>query len=340
MRYSSDEDYSLTVGILLSLGVHISFFFLLRQQVIPFYPQIDPSEVIDVSVEPLRQKEEPLKRQIIENSESEKITPKEPTNKESDQDTYAPKEQIKRGEQNSGIPLPAQKQQKIIKPSEEKKIERNQVEPKEKSSAKVQHPQKNLSLKDLSLSSSELMGTLQSSKSSDLSKKEISQNYKAFSRPMGTGALFMVQSGSADYLPNLPDGDITLLNAKANQFAVFVRRVAVQVFTQIRSLGWDNLSASQIEAIKNDTTIIATMSASGAFISAKLESSSSSGKFDEIILQATKNGTKDSNPPAGAKSDSGDIRFIFKSRSWVEMVNRPGTPPSERRWILLSTGLE
>ena len=54
---------------------------------------------------------------------------------------------------------------------------------------------------------------------------------------MGTGAKFFGNSGSTDYLPNLPDGDITLLNTKADHFAVFVRRVAARVFAALRSSG-------------------------------------------------------------------------------------------------------
>ena len=36
--------------------------------------------------------------------------------------------------------------------------------------------------------------------------------------------------GSADYLPNVRQGDITLLNTKADRFAPFVRRVGMRVF--------------------------------------------------------------------------------------------------------------
>src|SRR5690606_20546577 len=70
--------------------------------------------------------------------------------------------------------------------------------------------------------------------------------YKAFSRPAGSGARFIGASGAPDHLPSLPDGDITLLNTKANQFAVFVRRVATQVFGELRLTGWESLLASDI----------------------------------------------------------------------------------------------
>ncbi|MFN8642551.1 MAG: hypothetical protein U0802_13190 [Candidatus Binatia bacterium] len=36
--------------------------------------------------------------------------------------------------------------------------------------------------------------------------------------------------GTLDYLPDVREGDITLLNTKAEMFAPFVRRVAVRVF--------------------------------------------------------------------------------------------------------------
>jgi hypothetical protein len=172
------------------------------------------------------------------------------------------------------------------------------------------------------------------SKSSDLS------SYAAFSRPPGTGATFVGSGGVSDHLPNLPDGDITLLNAKANTYAGFVRRVAVQVFAQLRSQGWEKLSMNEVRRIDDFTTIEAILSPEGRFISLRLVEGSGSSSFDSVVKQAVAGGMKDPNPPAGARAADGMIHFIFKARSWTSIGAGRSGAPSEHRWILLATGLE
>jgi hypothetical protein len=165
-------------------------------------------------------------------------------------------------------------------------------------------------------------------------------NYEAFSRPPGSGATFVGSGGVSDHLPNLPDGDITLLNAKANTYAGFVRRVAVQVFAQLRSQGWEKLSMSEVRRINDFTTIEAIMSPEGRFITMRLIEGSGSPQFDSVVKQAVPAGMKDPNPPAGAKASDGMIHFIFKARSWASIGAGRAGAPSEHRWILLATGLE
>ncbi len=165
--------------------------------------------------------------------------------------------------------------------------------------------------------------------------------YQAFSRPPGSGAAFLGNAGISDHLPNLPDGDITLLNAKANIYASFVRRVAIQVFTQLRSQGWERLSGQQIRQLSGFTTIEAILSPDGKFIRAQLLESSGSDAFDAVVNLSVSNGARDPNPPEGARAKDGMIHFIFKARSWSQMgVNRRSGAPMEQRWLLLATGLE
>jgi TonB family protein len=165
--------------------------------------------------------------------------------------------------------------------------------------------------------------------------------YRAFSRPRGSGAAIVGLRGNNDYLPNLPDGDLTLLNTKANRFAVFVRRVATQVFGQLRRSGWEHLQPGDINRINDHTTVLATLSASGKLLKAELLAPSGSARFDEVVLDAVKKGAQDPHPPPGAESSDGTIKFIFKSKSWVRLSADPRGPGfGERRWILLGTGLE
>ena len=162
----------------------------------------------------------------------------------------------------------------------------------------------------------------------------------AFSRPPGSGARFLGNGGTADYLPSLPDGDLTLLNAKANQYAVFVRRVAVQVFAELRQVGWESLRASDIRGITSEAVFEAKMDRRGELISVTLLEGSGSGAFDAVLRTAVDKAARDRNPPAGAEAEDGYIHFIFKSRSWVSMATNPRSQaPFERRWLLLATGL-
>jgi hypothetical protein len=150
----------------------------------------------------------------------------------------------------------------------------------------------------------------------------------------------MGNGGSSDYLPSLPDGDLTLLNAKANQYAVFVRRVAVQVFAELRQVGWESLRAADIRGISSDSIFEAVMGPNGELVSVTPVEASGSRNFDEVLRIAVTKGARDRNPPAGAKADDGQIHFIFKARSWVGISNGArNQAPIERRWLLLATGL-
>lgn len=166
-------------------------------------------------------------------------------------------------------------------------------------------------------------------------------SYEAFSRPLGSGARFLGKSGSADHLPHLPDGDITLLNAKADQFAVFVRRVAIQVFSQIRQAGWESLRYPDVQQIKGFSTVRAVLSADGKLMTVRLEGPSGSSRFDTILIGAARAGSADPHPPPGAVAADGNIHFIFKAKTWSRIT--PGGRNSaggERRWLMLATGLE
>ena len=142
------------------------------------------------------------------------------------------------------------------------------------------------------------------------------------------------------YLPNLPDGDMTLLNTKAEYFAVFVRRVATRVFSELRLSGWEILSKDDIRMINSFSEIEAIMSLDGNILNVKLLSSSGSSSFDDILKHAVKVAGKDNNPPANAKAADNLIHFIFQAKSWSKMGTNPNGSLGERRWLLLSTGLK
>jgi hypothetical protein len=145
-----------------------------------------------------------------------------------------------------------------------------------------------------------------------------------------------MSSGNSDYLPHVPDGDITMLNAKADRFAVFVRRVALQVFSSLRTSDWTDHPVFQKNISIDEVTIRAIMDRDGTFISATIISGSNQPSFDQIVLRSVKKGAWDKNPPEAALTEDGKIKFIFKSKAWV----RSSSSMHSRRWILLGTGLE
>lgn len=245
-------------------------------------------------------------------------------------------EKIHRGDDPQAGPVAGKSQppQKASRPVEEQRSKQQTAPPK----------LKQLALDRETLLNDFAMRTPSASDDSPTRKEQNARNnspYRAFSRPTGSGAAFLGTSGMPDYLPNLPDGDITLLNTKANLFAVFVRRVATQVFAQLRLSGWENLRPADINAIGDVVTVRAVLALDGKLLKVQIESSSGSPRFDETVRKAAEVGAKDPNPPKEAVAEDGTIHFIFQSRSWVQYAPQGRTgAPTERRWLLLGTGLE
>ena len=349
MGYTTEQRVGLGVSIALHLLIVL---FILRAPVLP----IPETTAIDVTFEPPRTGVR--KQQIVSPPQTKAEKPPENTDRISDVDATAIKEQIKRGTEG-GLPNPPAPPQPPV--TESKSQPQRQAAPKEpvaktepikepptkQQPAPRTNPHKELNLKDLKLDDATLamkFGNINKNAPAAAARAAQSapdlSNYEAFSRPPGSGATFVGSGGVSDHLPNLPDGDITLLNAKANTYAGFVRRVAVQVFAQLRSQGWEKLSMSEVRRINDFTTIEAIMSPEGRFITMRLIEGSGSPQFDAVVKQAVPAGMKDPNPPAGAKANDGMIHFIFKARSWASIGAGRAGAPSEHRWILLATGLE
>jgi hypothetical protein len=129
--------------------------------------------------------------------------------------------------------------------------------------------------------------------------------------PWGKGGL---HGGSMDFLPTVREGDITLLNTKADLFAPFVRRVAARVFEHLqialrqaaqRASGASGREYAQVEAVMNKA---------GQLMSAQLveRGNNSTLGADRELLSVTKPDIFfDSNPPSGAEAADGNIHFIL-----------------------------
>jgi hypothetical protein len=340
-------------GLALSLLLHAVLLYFIVTSKAPHPPAVS---TIEVTIEPPMAKSARSAPQIVSPSQPS-TTPPENATKLSDVDSRTDVEKIKRGD-GGGIPDPQHQSQPSAqhdsKPSNQPH-EPPAPKPKQKAPSQQEAPQtaksptapKELHLKDLTLDDSTLAlkfgnkpAPANQQKSSQAPSQSLSE-YQAFSRPPGSGAAFLGTAGISDHLPNLPDGDITLLNAKANTYASFVRRVAVQVFTQLRAQGWERLSGQQIRQLQDFATIEAVLSLEGKFIRASLVETSGSSEFDSVVNLSVTNGARDPNPPPGAAAKDGLIHFIFKARSWSQMgFNRRSGAPAEHRWLLLATGLE
>lgn len=338
----------LKFGLMASLAVHIVLALLLNAP--PRAPISSRPLVFDVVFERPEQKlpeERPpseVKRQIVlppaKSEEQDTGTRK----LLSDMDSNAKREQIKRGID------PRAGQQA----SAEKKAAPGAKAAAASSQRKPAPPAERKTLKQLSLDPQTMLqkfsGPSAKSSAQDLDQALQAEeplaaagggSYRPFSRPMGSGAAFLGMSGSPDYLPNLPDGDITLLNTKASLHAVFVRRVATLVFSELRAQGWESLRPADIRGLTSPSVVRAILSPDGRLLRAQLESSSSSPRFDEILQAAVQKGARDSNPPKEAATADGNFHFVFEAKSWSRPAYSPRTgAPTERRWLLLATGLE
>ncbi len=121
--------------------------------------------------------------------------------------------------------------------------------------------------------------------------------------------------GTFDLLPDVREGDITLLNTKADMFAPFVRRVAIRVFQNlVISLRHDLSRAGALT--QEFVTVEAVMNRKGDMVSLQIKDRSATSTLgtDRNLQQACYQGFFDRNPPPGAEAADGNIHFLFDTR--------------------------
>ncbi len=130
----------------------------------------------------------------------------------------------------------------------------------------------------------------------------------------GGGPVFQVHPGTTDFLPGIREGDITLLNTKAERFAPFVRRVAGRIFQHL-DIRLRQAARSGIGSPGHEFAVVeAVMDRHGRFVSARVTRRESTSTFgaDRILLSATSPDTFfDANPPPGAEAEDGNIHFVL-----------------------------
>ncbi|GBD27776.1 hypothetical protein HRbin30_03132 [bacterium HR30] len=128
------------------------------------------------------------------------------------------------------------------------------------------------------------------------------------------GPTFALQPGTADFLPGIREGNITLLNTKAERFAPFVRRVATRVFQHLDIRLRQTARAGNASAGREYAVVEAIMDRQGRLVRARVVERQSTSTFgaDRVLLSVTTPETFfDANPPAGAEGSDGNIHFLL-----------------------------
>lgn len=318
---------SLTRGLALSVLLHA-----LLLAAIAHVPRQQSAQLAPIEVSLVLTPSE-ARTQIVAPAESLEQEPQVATNLRAERATATEQERVARGDApDAGMP------------GEARSPDRRQSPRAARDRAPAPPEREHVPLRTLALDQETLrreFGEASSTHGEHAKQQPAGDNYRAFSRPAGSGARIVGLRGTNDHLPSLPDGDLTLLNAKAERHAVFVRRVATQVFSQLRASGWESLSAADINRLSSDTTVTASLSLQGKLLGVTMQRGSGSERFDRVVEEAVRRGARDPHPPAEAAADDGTIRFIFKARSWSEGgYDGRGAGLVERRWLLLATGLE
>jgi len=119
--------------------------------------------------------------------------------------------------------------------------------------------------------------------------------------------------GSPDYLPNVRQGDITLLNTKADRFAPFVRRVGLRVFQTFSMEFKQEIYAGAVPEGRANVEIEAVMTRDGKRVDVFLRQHNGNLSVDRTLLGSlTDQIFFDDNPPAEAVAADGKIHFIFE----------------------------
>ncbi len=118
--------------------------------------------------------------------------------------------------------------------------------------------------------------------------------------------------GSADYLPDVRQGNITLLNTKADRFAPFVRRVGMRVFQTFSMEFKQEIYAGTVPEGRENVEIEAVMTRDGKRVDVFLKQHTGNLSADRTLLGTlTDQIFFDENPPAEAVAADGRIHFVF-----------------------------
>lgn len=132
--------------------------------------------------------------------------------------------------------------------------------------------------------------------------------------PPPAPGLFGGTRGTFDYLPDVAQGNLTMLNTKADRFAPFVRRVGTRVFQNLLIYQRNNLEAAEIIAANDVVTARVILDRSGKLKTVQVEDHSGSIAVDQTLVDALRQAAFDDNPPPAAANASGEYEFVFQAQ--------------------------
>ena len=126
------------------------------------------------------------------------------------------------------------------------------------------------------------------------------------------------QRGTPDYLPDIKQGDFTLLNTKADRFAPFVRRVGLRVFQSFSMEFKQQIYQGNVPQGRDNVEVEAVMSPDGKRLDVYLKQRNGNLSSDRVLLGTLNDHIFfDQNPPAKAITEDGRIHFVFALNAQV-----------------------
>jgi hypothetical protein len=141
--------------------------------------------------------------------------------------------------------------------------------------------------------------------------------------------------GAPDYLPNVREGNLTMLNAKADRFAPFVRRVGLRVFQGFSMEFKSQIISGAVPAGKDNVQVEAVMSRDGKRMDVYLRQHNGDLSADRVLLGNLNDKIFfDENPPAEAVAADGRIHFVFALDAVVSYGDRSGGRQRGAQWVM------
>ena len=278
-------------------------------------------------------------RQIVSPSDRGEQKPPKETRLLSDRDNTVPREMIRRGQPAPGKLEAESKTEKAEKkeavpPVEKPAVARRQAAPARPAQAP---PQQVASLPKLNQLLPPVGDIITEGFSKPTQQRPQEQQEQVASAPhqrnlfAGSGGAFSARPGISDFLPTIREGDVTLLNTKAELFAPFVRRVATRVFQHLEIRLKQAARGRPGGSGREYAEVEAVMSKKGQLISARVlqkESNSNLAAYRELLSATEPNVFFDANPPPGAEGNDGNIHFILLVDLQVQSAvdQRTGAP--------------
>jgi outer membrane biosynthesis protein TonB len=294
------------------------------QAMAPPSPSAEKPEVAP----PVEQAVPPPKNQIVNPPDSPEETP-EKAHLFSDRDSKALEEMVKRGEPappakppqeraKTELAKPGAKEQQLATKAKGAREGSERATDTVKSEAKASTPATRtaptVGLSDLFVRPSELAKDPMLRKGEDGDDSNTSQGTSQALAALSRPELWADpgQRGTPDYLPDVKQGNFTLLNTKADRFAPFVRRVGMRVFQSFSMEFKQRIYAGSVPQGRDDVEIEAVMSADGRRAEVYLKQRSGNLSSDRVLLGTLNDAIFfDQNPPAKAIADDGRIHFVF-----------------------------